>query len=252
MARTIATIGASATSGAEDPHDRDQYPYNVFRPAYAPRPRAFGPLGTQAPLKAYGVPGPGMFEGGEYLEAPDLAAIGRRIIGEYSELAHLRADAPNGHRIMFLWKAKGGNTGGKAKLGQCVKASPLVDFLVGGVEFLVILSADHVRAMGLAGYQVEALLYHELLHADETEDGKPTLAPHDVTAFQGEIRRYGAWMQDLKDTAKSFKQLELIDDGASHGLTDERGEPPVARSAAPPAGAPPAEMDQLSMVASGV
>ncbi|CCF83618.1 putative metallopeptidase [Nitrolancea hollandica] len=140
----------------------------------------------------------------EFLHASDLAAIGNALIErDPQRFGHLAS-----FHIAYLWRAKGGTPGGKPKFGMCQRPSGLLKFF-SGVDFVVWLAADNCREHGLSNYQIEALVYHELLHAGVTDDFKPTIWPHDFQAFRAEIETYGAWQTDLQLAQRSFEQLRL-------------------------------------------
>lgn len=146
----------------------------------------------------------------DWREAPDIAAIANALIEAHPRFRHLRRKA-----IVYRWRREGGAVGGKDTLGKCVR--------VGGVnkvwsadDFLIWVAADHAEYYNLTAYQLEALVFHELCHASETEKGQPRIAPHDVTAFVAEVEEYGLWARDLdlfgRAAAKAVEQLRLWDD----------------------------------------
>lgn len=111
-------------------------------------------------------------------------------------------------RVRYLWKREGGNRNGVATLGECVKTSGLARHF-GDVDYVVWLAADHCRSFRLTRYHVEALVYHELLHADVDERGKPTLRPHDFEGFGQEITEYGLWHGPLVVAGDAIAQLRF-------------------------------------------
>lgn len=140
----------------------------------------------------------------DFLEAGAVSERAERLIDEYPEL-HFLGTAP----IAYLWKRKGGATAGRATLGKCVLSSGLMRHF-SNTAWVIWIAADHVREMELTDEQVEALIYHELLHCTTTgEDERPAVKGHDFEAFRSEIRRYGAWKLDLKSAADAFHQLPL-------------------------------------------
>ncbi len=161
------------------------------------------------PDRLYGAPAVG---GVEYLPAPDLTHIAERLIDECSELEHLRELNDDG-KLAFLWKQKGGTATGKAKLGACTKASGLVAHYSNAV-WVIWLAADWCNRYNLTRRQVEAALYHELLHAGEKEDENgivsPKVEPHDCEMFVREVERYGFWREDLQLARRAFEQLSMF------------------------------------------
>lgn len=141
----------------------------------------------------------------EFVDAPDITRIGSALISAYeATFGHLQS-----REIAWLWKRKGGASGGKATLGKCQKPTGLLRHFA-GADFVIWLAADHCRDHRLTAHQVEALVYHELLHAGEDEGGKPVILPHDFTGFLREVREYGAWKPDLSNAAHSFGQMPLF------------------------------------------
>lgn len=57
--------------------------------------------------------------------------------------------------------------------------------------------------------QREALIYHELLHANVEfdSDGQPKLGlvGHDIEEFDDVVRRYGVWLEDIADFAEAIE-----------------------------------------------
>lgn len=151
----------------------------------------------------------------DYLPAPDLEVIGRQLINECEEIAHLLEV-----QVAFLWKRGGGKSHGKAILGKCQKTSGLVAHY-SGVTWIIWLAADHAYSFRLTRRQVEAALHHELCHAgeelDEQGEKVPTVYPHDFEGILHNVRRYGAWMEDLKLCRNAWQQL-TFDDVASEGI----------------------------------
>lgn len=151
-------------------------------------------------------------EDAKFLEAPVLAEMAARLIGEYEELSWLAE-----HDVRYLWKATGGKGKGKATLGKCILTSGLVEYF-SIATWVIWLAADWCREYEMNEDKVEALLYHEMLHmtlkeSDEPgEDGVPSNRPHDFEAFGSEIRRYGFWMTDLelaRDAVQGRLALEV-------------------------------------------
>lgn len=167
-----------------------------------------------APEQPYAPPSAGYFcskEGIEpdldFLPAADLERIAEDLIDEYAELEHL-ADA----KIVFLWKREGGKHLDQPKLGCCTKASGMVKHFA-QADWVIWLAADHLMWAYFTRRQVEAALYHELLHAGEKTDEKgetrPSVEGHDAEMFCKEIERYGLWRQDLQLASRAFAGAQL-------------------------------------------
>ena len=140
----------------------------------------------------------------DYLPAHDVADVGARLIATCHELAHLHTA-----RITYLWKREGGKSGGKLTLGKCKAVSGLERYWSES-DFVIWLAADHAQTFNLDQRQIEALIFHELMHADiDDETARPKVRPHDVEAFVPEIERYGLWTSDLKDAGDAMRQAAL-------------------------------------------
>ena len=145
----------------------------------------------------------------DFMAKSSLEEMASGLIGNWPELNIL-----DDFRIRYLWKAKGGATGGRPTLGKTVLTSGLLQFF-GECDWVIWLAADHCRAMEFSDEHVEALLYHELLHCqvDEEADGKLGLQGHDFEGFYREIERYGFWTQDLATTRDSIQARLAFDGG---------------------------------------
>lgn len=165
------------------------------------------------PHAQYLVPDPMRNDAGDskdYLAAPDLTPIMHALIAAHDELAFL-AD----HRILVLWKRKGGSNKGAPRMGKAQKVSGLASHFTGDYEAVVWLAADHVGDSYLSRYQVEALLYHELCHFDEDEETRELLLKgHDFEGFRSEIERYGWWDEKAAAIADAV-QLRLLEEPRS-------------------------------------
>ena len=165
-----------------------------------------------SPDEPYGAP---VVTNKDFCPAPDLSRIAGRLIDDYAELEHLRELQQTG-QIIYLWKSAGGSGQGKATLGRCVKTSGLVKHFSGAL-WCIWLAADWINLYSFTRRQVEAALYHELLHADMTgeQNGKPPkplVTGHDCEMFMGEVNRYGLWRNDLKIVAPAFEQAPMFDE----------------------------------------
>lgn len=106
--------------------------------------------------------------------------------------------------VTFLWKSRGGASGGNRTLGKCVKNSGLVRHYSNHTDYTVWVAADHLRQLRFTRYELEALLYHELCHIafeEPEEEGDRAVVGtrgYDVEAFYAEIREYGLWRANLQ------------------------------------------------------
>ena len=133
----------------------------------------------------------------DYIPAPELQKIGEALIA--SKLTGLMDEVA----VEYLWKRKGGTTRGKWNMGKCQKLTGLARFFSVSADFVVWLAADFCESYKLTRWQMEALLFHELLHIEieEPEDeDKPTIkrpTDHDFEGFYVEITEYGLWQREL-------------------------------------------------------
>lgn len=157
------------------------------------------------PLEApYPVPTKGQFGGQEFLPADDLRVIAREVVEQHPDTFGFLTP----YETCFLWRAKGGASGGLATLGKTTKASGLVRYF-GEQDLVIWLAADHCRDMALSRHQIEALLFHELSHCALDEAGGLTLRGHEFSGFLAELEEYGPWQTELELMVKTAQQLEL-------------------------------------------
>ena len=76
-----------------------------------------------------------------------------------------------------------------------------------GYDAVVEIAADFTRH--LAAYQLEATVYHELLHLDTNDKGNLVTVKHDFEGFYAEIDEYGEWRDALNYAGQRFEQLTL-------------------------------------------
>jgi hypothetical protein len=114
------------------------------------------------------------------------------------------------------WKP---NVDGQLVLGKCKKASDL-DRLLHGLDFVIILNRAAWNVKGFAEHQ-EALLFHELCHAEvaiDPDSGDPVYdtaghqvfrtRKHDIEEFQSVVARYGCWKKELEEFARAALKRE--------------------------------------------
>lgn len=143
----------------------------------------------------------------DFIAAPDLEAIGKRLIAECGEFDFLRE-----LDLDFRWKREGGKDKNRLKFGACVKPSGLLRHY-SDLHFIVWAAADHCRDAVFNARQIEALVYHELCHPGESDKGALVMVGHDFEGFTGELERYGPWQAALKRMVKAAAQLPLDLDG---------------------------------------
>ncbi len=183
------------------------------RPSEPKAPEGQEPLPEMPSAKLY-APGDGEFDdGADYVASGRLAQRAKVLISRHPEyFDHL-------HRlsVIYLWRREGGKSKGRVVFGKCSKASGLVKHFSES-QFVIWLAADHCRMAGYGDREIEALLFHEMLHTAVAEvnentgrGGGPTLVPHDLEVFRAEIEVYGLWAADLRDVAPAFQQASMFD-----------------------------------------
>lgn len=176
------------------------------------------------------VPSDASFANKLFADAPELANIAEKLIGEHGYLDNLRAC-----RIRYLWKRKTGVSKGRLKIGYIARVSELLAHAYPGVDFVIWLSASTARESRFSPTQVEAAILHQLCHVGEDDTGNWIKLPHDFEGFAAEVRAFGAWTEDLKVGSRAFTTavqlgLELdaddeddedLDDRPDDGAEDE-------------------------------
>lgn len=143
----------------------------------------------------------------DYLLAPELATIGRKLIRTYEDdfdtLVHAEID--------YFWKREGGVKAGQNTLGKCVKVSGELKYY-SQKDFIIWVAADHCIQFEL--YELTALVFHELKHAHfKVGEKKGMLVGHDFEGFAREIEIFGSWRNNARVMAEAFKnarELELF------------------------------------------
>lgn len=161
----------------------------------------------------------------DFLPSSQLSEIGTRLCEARKTL-----QITEKIRIEYLYKRKGGVSGGRAVFGNCIKTSGLVKYFATDarrsiVDYVIWIAADAVRDTRMALWQLEALLYHELLHIsvetnEKTDEEKLTTRAHDWEGFNAEIDAYGLWWSDLKSMGQHVRQLKLS--GMDEAVSDMR------------------------------
>jgi hypothetical protein len=159
-------------------------------------------------LKAITVPKDDEFSQ-DYVEGPAPQILADVLIEHCDEV-----EAAGEFKIKFAWKRTGGKSTGMATLGKCVKLSGLTLYF-GKVDFVVWLAADHCRDR--AGINLAALMFHELLHIDQDENGLPTSRGHEFEGFSAEIERFGIWRESIRPIATAFKESPFPEEQANEG-----------------------------------
>ena len=185
----------------------------IERPAEAPSNAKTREL-PEMPTKPLEVPKDSIFEDDADFEVSGaLANRARVLISRHPEhLDHLRRLS-----VTYLWKRQGGKSKGRATFGKCSKPSGLLKHF-SEAHFVIWLAADHCRAAGYGDREIEALLFHEMLHTAVSEvdentgrGGGPALVPHELEVFRAEVEIYGLWAPELQEVAPAFRQASLFD-----------------------------------------
>lgn len=144
------------------------------------------------------VPTDAQFKGRLYRDAPELADIAEHLMGKHRVIRELiNAD------IKYFWKRKTGVSKGRAKIGFCKRASDLLGHFT-GADFIIWLSATTAREGKFTDRQVEAAVFHQLMHIGADEKGNWIFTPHDFEGFAAEIEAFGAWTSDLTLGGSAF------------------------------------------------
>lgn len=165
-----------------------------------------------APVRplTFTVPSESAFGDQDFLPAADLVEAASMLIERHqTKLGHLKM-----FEVVYLWKKSGGKSNGKGTYGKTQKPSGVLTAFT-DAHYVIWLAADHVANAGFDDRQVEALLFHEMLHTGaDDETMAPILIPHDVEMFRAEVEEYGLWEPQLREVAPAFKQASLFDGGA--------------------------------------
>lgn len=163
----------------------------------------------------------------EYRLAKDVAVVGRELIEEHHP--HLL-----GVRVEFVFMDKTPRAKGKDVWGRAKKISGLSAFLAdehglredydpeNPQEFFVVEVSEEVWER-LTAKGRRALVDHELSHLDiaHDDDGNVKLAVvgHDITEFEGVLRRHGLWNETVEDFVKAGAEQLTLEGG--EGAEDE-------------------------------
>jgi hypothetical protein len=213
---TLSANGRSVTLTAEDGarFDRAQgMPARWTLGATRPDQEFFGlPAREEFVLPAYiakgGDPHSEYAPLRDFLPAPEVAAIAQVVIAAHvGKLRHLLP--PLNQQVEYLWKREGGESAGRSIFGKCTKASGLTTAFT-DATWVIWVAADN--CFGFTNRQMEALVFHELLHTNIDDKLKPKLRGHDVEEFMDVIAEYGFVFADLRRLRDTVRQLPLFDD----------------------------------------
>jgi len=146
----------------------------------------------------------------DYLHTDELDALGAKLLEECEEFEHILNLEP---RLCFVWKRKGGRSGGQMNFSNPVKCSGLVKYL-GNYDFIIWVGADHARDLSFEDTQIEAALFRAMkrlqLNGADDADSLCVVA-HEFSGSMDEIERYGPWFEALKQMQQRAAQMSLFD-----------------------------------------
>lgn len=144
---------------------------------------------------------------GDYLPDAELDKMAKHLITSCPELGAARRA-----RIGYYWAREGGKSKGRQQLGKCLLTSGFIRYL-SEQDFVIWIAADNCRDFNLSDQQIEALLFHQLMHIHFKVDSQGNtswiLRSHDVELFTADLKRYGAWTSELKSAKEAFDQAVL-------------------------------------------
>lgn len=156
------------------------------------------------------------FEEDEFIAAPELETIAKNLIDKYeSDFRHIYSA-----NILYLWKQKGGASGGESTLGKCIRPTGLAKHFasknLGGfrdkVDFVIWVAADHTRNCQFDVRMMAALIFHELMHTG-WDDGKFIVKTHEFEGYAREIEEFGMWKNSIKKIAEACLTVKDIQQG---------------------------------------
>lgn len=164
------------------------------------------------------------FDGKQFMASEDLKTVAATLIEKYeNDFPHL-----NDANIVYLWKEKGGETGGYATLGKCIRPTGLAEYFAcevsddgitaDKVDYVIWAAADHLRENRANYRTICALLFHELKHT-AWEDGKLIVVGHEFEGFAREIEEFGMWQHSIKRIAEACETVKDVQQGLFSNLT---------------------------------
>ena len=114
----------------------------------------------------------------------EYAAIGEMLIASYDEFKDIREAEIT---IVYLASEQAKKQKGKLIFGQCEK---IADKYKWGIPADFTITVFEPNIEGFTPEQVEALIFHELLHVG-VEDDRLFIRPHDIEDFSAVLKKYG-------------------------------------------------------------
>lgn len=135
----------------------------------------------------------------EYIVSPEMQEIAEKVIEENDELKHLR-----GGEVRIGYQLGNGQKkhGDMYVFGDCTKASSKTKAF-SNVDFVITFYEPNVR--DLTDWQLERLMFHELLHVGYGGEDVCSVNPHDVADFRLCIEKWGLdWLgvEDIEHVGK--------------------------------------------------
>jgi hypothetical protein len=114
----------------------------------------------------------------------EYAAIGEMLIANYDEFKGIREAEIT---IVYLASTQAKKQKGKLVFGQCEKIAYKYKWGI-PADFTITVFEPNIE--GFTPEQVEALIFHELLHVG-VEDDRLFIRPHDIEDFSAVLKKYG-------------------------------------------------------------
>ncbi len=153
-----------------------------------------------------------------YALVPRDSDEGRSIYGVLDRLIERYHEHLTNARIAIAWNLTWQpDVDGRCTLGKCKRASDL-DRELAPYDFVVMLRREFYEDASVTDAQREALLDHELSHAEVTldESGEPAvdtkgrtvyrIRKHDCEEFVDVVRRNGIWKADVEAFAAALER----------------------------------------------
>ncbi|MBQ2641295.1 MAG: hypothetical protein IJG15_04780 [Lachnospiraceae bacterium] len=136
--------------------------------------------------------------------APEYARRAEQVMQKHPDVAWIR---DMGIRIGFLRSDREKKSHGRPVLGECIKVNDLQKALI-PYDFLIVIY--EVNTEYLVEWQIDVLIYHELLHVGINNKGDTyVIRPHDLQEFEAIARRYGIdWADPDRENAAEGVQGE--------------------------------------------
>lgn len=126
-----------------------------------------------------------------YGESIELKEMAQKIISKKEILYHI---AEYDYHIGYFYCDEAKRSQGKRILGQCIKVSGILSHYT-DYDFIIVIYEPNISNFNDA--QLQALLYHELLHIGEDY----RIVKHDVNDFYSVLKEFGVdwqWDTNLK------------------------------------------------------